>query len=722
MLKYFSLKNAIIFFTAILFLVPLVVFPNSTFPFVFGKAMWVQVGAAVILALYLILLMFHFRENRPRFSWLSFSVFLFYAAMLASAWAGVDFWRSFWSRAERMQGVFTMLHYGALFLVWRSVLNKDEWYKLWKIFTALGLPVALIAVYQIFSPRFLFNIGSARMSATLGNPIYVAGFCLFLFFSALIFACQERQDDGGHATTPKNLVWWFWLFSALASLIALFATQTRGDIIGLWAGLIFIAFALAISKIYRQKTRKIWLSSLIILLSAPLILLALVKIEGAKNWPVLGRFAQPLEFSNGGTRLLFWKTAVIGWQEKKWLGWGWENFYDLANRHYQPEFLKYDKAQEWTDNAHNILFNTLATTGILGLLAYLAIYSCVYYCLFKKICHSRASGNGALRARNPDNRDWILAIGLGAFFTAHLVQNLFVFENESSYLFFFYLLAGVDVIARRERPKQSQANERLPRRPDVTSGLLAMTRLLAILLIFFAAFILINRFSIIPAKADHISALAIRKAMTDFGSAIKLHKEAIKIKPNPYAYDISFEFGQFFLVWLAQHPDFAFSDYRKLAADMYSVGEGAMKFYLEKYPADARAGAILARAYQDGYDFWLNPGYLEAAVEQYKKILPYSPRRQTIIWGLARAKMLQGKNDEAIKLAQEAIDLAPGIAESHWMLALIYLNKNDLDKAYGSAKQALELGYGFNQKELKAIYGAFAKNNDVEVIEKLMKK
>lgn len=693
------LTKIISFLTVALFFLPLVLYGDSSYPFIGMKVVWLQVFSTLIFVFYLVLVLFYFKKYRPRFSWLGLAVLLFYVAIFLASIFGVDFRRSFWDRYERMTGLFTMLHYGVLFLVWRSVLDKEQWYRLWRWFAGIGSTVLFIGFFQVFDSNFLLNLGSSRVGSTLGNPIFVAGFCLFTLFSSLVFWFK----------TKSKFKWW-WLAEIVLSVIVLFATQTRGDMLGLWAGLAFLAAALLMDKETRSKYKKITIAFASALVLIPLVFLILTRIPSVSSLPVIGRLS--VSDADTNSRLAFWKMSVEGWKEKKWFGWGWENYFDMANKYYNPEIYKY--GNEWVDNAHNVIFNNLATIGVVGSVAYLLVYVLIFYSLFKNF-----------KQKDSDSRR--TAILLASFFTAHFVQNLFVFENLASYLFFFWLLAGVDIGAmnvpalkiaavNRENIFQKISNNKF------VSFIGRAARSIFIFFMICAALILLDKYTYIPAKADYINTQAVKAAMVDFKSAMEIHRQAVAISANPHRPEIAYDFGNFILTWLDNNQDFPFTKYRSLAQDMYVFGVRALQSYLSDYPQDVRAGSALALAYQDGYVFWQNPGYLNMAEQEYETMLSYDPRRQGLLYGLAKVKMMQTKDDEAIKIAQSAIDEAPDVADSYWVIATIYSDKKDNEQAYSNAKKAISLGYTPNGQQLLSVFDLFKSHKDIGTIETMVKQ
>lgn len=716
------LSKAIGFFSILLFFLPIIVSSYSTYPFVFYKAIWLQVFTSFIFLCYLGILWKNWRQNRPFFSWLGLAVLMFYIVILVSSILGVNWARSLWSRPERMTGLFILFHYGILFLVWRSVFSKERWYKLWQWFAGLGALSVAAAAWQIVDPKFLFNLGGDRVVGTLGNPIYVAGFCLFTFFSSLVFFLKEK--------TRWRMAWFL---EMVLSVVVLFATQTRGDLLGFWVGLVF----LTISFLFLKQTRDSYKVQLLVILCGliilPFLLFAGRNISWVRSFPGIGKFVSvPLEESTGGTRLIFWQMAIDGWKENPWLGWGWENYYDLSNKHYKPALLKYGHGEEWQDNAHNVVFNTLGTVGAIGLFTYLLIYTFAFGYLYKTF-------------KRIELNEKKFTIILAAFLVAHFVRNLFVFEDLSSYLFLFWILAGIDILYQR------QFNTRWTGKIQSIQEALKITgiwtkinsifknyfislfirfigkffKIILFVAIFIGVIFVQYRFAYIPVEADRLETKAVFTSLTDFKSGIEFHRQAIageRTKYNPYKPDIAFDYAQFILTWESNHPDFAFSRYRSLANEMYVIGVKALLSYSSDYPTDPRAGHALGRAYIDGFDFWQNLTYLDMAVETYKKYLAISPNRQTLQFGLGRAYSLLGNHSEAIKVLQEAVKAEPAIAESHVMLASAYYAKGDYENAYIEFGEAIRIGYNFDTRELVKAFDVFNKKNNGSILEPLVRQ
>ncbi len=698
MFKKISISHFfIISATLAVFFLPLVVLPHSVFPFILPKAFLLQFLAIVAGLAAFFGFVYYPGFFKLRKSFIPLLVLFFYAAIFLSACLGVDFWRSVWSRGERMVGLFALFHYLLFFIVWVYFLTKEEWLMLWRWFVRIGMLVLLLAIVQLIFPQFLYNFGSDRVASTLGNPVYLGNFALFLFFSSACFYFSFKKED---------IRRWEWLGASFLSLFILFNTQTRGAIIGLLAGIVVTGGIFLLEKNHSALEKKVVSCLIAFVVMFPVAILIMAYSGVTPHLPVVNRFVSAIR--EDSTRVVFWKMAYLGWKERPWTGWGWENFYDLANAHYLPELLRFGAHEEWVDNAHNTVLNTLATTGIMGVVAYVALYGVLFFVLFKKYYTSTSA-------------ERVFVSGLISFLVAHFVANLFAFEDQVSYLTFFWVVAGATLLSTPEREPLIipffHKKEQYLGGKNVTS----LVRFVLSSAMVVGSITLLYRFTFLPAKADNLAAEATTKAMVDFKQSLVVHARAIQI-PNPYVSDIYLDFGQFLLTWLNQHPDFPFSQYRLLSQDMYRVGVSDLKKYLALYPKDVRAAEVLGRSYVDGYDFWQNPKYLMEAEEFYTThIIPFSSKRQTILFSFARVKFLLEKKDEALKIAETALSEDPQASRAQILYALLLTQAGEKDRAAEHFIKAFVEGYSFSQEEAVVAFPLMVAQNKA-MGEEMMKK
>ena len=418
------MQRKLFLFTSIIigltFFVPLVMRSSSfIFPFIVPKIVVFRSLALLLAGAYTVLLATNWEKFRMRFTPITGAILLFFASFTISTFVGVDWYHSLWDNHERMLGLFTILHYVLYYLVVTSVVQEwKDWRWLLRTFLLAGSIVMVIGVLQRFKPDLLLNQSGSRVASTLGNPIYVGGYGLFLAFL-------------GWLTFMKEQLRGWKIFAGAAGLLGflgIFLSGTRGSMLGLLSGMFVLgAVYLFMMRGHREMRRMLvgLMGGFIVLLG---VLFAFRQTPFVSQIPALGGLLNSFSGAAGGTASAFYGVgiAVEAWQERPVFGWGPNNYYYAFNKYYRPEFLEHGWGETWFDNAHNIIMNTLAVQGAFGLLTYLAMFGTVVFMLYRGY------------RRGLDHH--IVAVGV-AFLAAHLAQNVFVFENPTSYLYFFFFLA-----------------------------------------------------------------------------------------------------------------------------------------------------------------------------------------------------------------------------------------------------------------------------------------
>jgi len=489
------------------FFVPLVVVPSSfIFPFIVPKILLLRSLIMLLIVSYAALLLINWREYKPKFTVLNMVLIFFLLSFFLSTFLGVDAYHSFWDNHERMLGFFTIFHYIAYYFIVSAVFkNWMEWKLALKIFLGAGTLVMLIGFAQKADPSFLMNQGSGRVASTLGNAIYVGGYGLFLIFSALLLFFEEKSPFWKAVMVGLGVI----------AFLGMIFSGTRGSLLGFLTGTFFALAGYAIILKNSPKIRKV--SLIILTLSAVFLAVLYVNKEKSivQNVPVLGRLLN-ISFSAGtaDTRMIAWEIALKGWKERPILGWGPNNFFYAFNKYYNPKSLEYGYSETWFDNAHNIVLNTLTTQGAVGLVIYLSIFIFAISVLLK---------DKELRSRHPH-----LVILGSAFLVAHLVQNVTVFENPTSYLYFMFWLALINSLSRL--PDQD-AKDKEEKNGDkkIGYGTLTALSLSALLFIFI--------FNIQPARANMKTLLVLNDFYRNPALGMKSARELFSFS-TPHIDDI----------------------------------------------------------------------------------------------------------------------------------------------------------------------------------------
>ena len=188
---------------------PLVVSPETVFPYVVGRSLWFRGIIYCITTLWLLLLWVD-RSYIPAKSTLilAFSLFVFFQAL--AGLFGLSPNASFWSNFERMEGVVEYTHWLIFAVVAVSTIRKKvSWIKILKVNTLVGTAVATLGLLEYFGLviPLIFNLDlfplvttpadsytyGERVESTIGNPAYLSAYLSLIIFSSFGLVSRDFQ-------------------------------------------------------------------------------------------------------------------------------------------------------------------------------------------------------------------------------------------------------------------------------------------------------------------------------------------------------------------------------------------------------------------------------------------------------------------------------------------------------------------------------------------------
>ncbi len=645
------------------FFIPLLVLPSSyIFPFIVPKIVYLRSLIEVMIFAYITLLVINWQEYKPKFSYINIAIFLFLLSFAISTFVGTDAYHSFWDNHERMLGLFTLLHYVFFYYI-AQVVFKDwkDWKWAGRVFLLGGFLVMFIGWLQTQNPDLLLNQGATRVASTLGNSIYVGNYGLFLTCLASLLFIRE-----------KNNLWkWFYVIAGLFGFMGMFWSGTRGSMLGLIAG---VAFALIVYIVVLKNHPKIRFSLLSLAILGVVgisLLYNFRQTDFVKNLPAIGRTINTsLADVEGSPRWIAWQIGLQSWKEKPIFGWGPNNYFYAFNEHYQSKSLEFGYGETWFDNAHNILVNTLAVQGAFGLFTYLVLYGVIIVVLII-----------ACRAKKIDSH--FMTIG-GAFVVAHFVSVITVFEDPTSYIYLMFWFGMVNSMSLRAESPLREDKLRVANVIPVKTGIKKVAQNIqdkkigtgALASMVIVCFIIIFIFNIQPSRANQKTLDAIRTLSQDPVVGIGITKEVLAFT-SPHIDDIRSDISRTINSALS-------GSWQKIGKDKSNELLSLVTENLEKnlilHPLDVRNQLTLAQMYQQQAMINNNGTYLIKSENVLTDALSKSPKRQQIIYGLAGVKIQLGKNQEAVKLVEQALTDDSKIPETYWRLAYAYKYANQNDK------------------------------------------
>jgi Flp pilus assembly protein TadD len=672
--------------------VPLFYLPASVFPYNVPKTAFFHGAVEIIFFLWLTLTIADkkYRQYRPRMTPLAWAVAAFLAILTLTAFAGVDPVRSFFSTEGRAFGVIAWYHLAALALVVSALWREIPWKKLWYASFGASLAMVGIALIQLKVPTLLLASDGmgGRPGATFGNPTFLAGYLLVNAFMAgywLMTQMQKQKDKNALSEAVKGAPASeraFLSFCFCICVIGIFITQTRGDILGLFAGVLVLLFLFAIKPPglpWRLVSQKSFYA----------ILLACLVIVGGTIWftranpvwdnvPGINRL-KDISFSGARSDLIPREIALSaawkGFLERPLTGFGLENFNVVFNEHYDPRALEFGYAESDFDKPHDVPLEMLDAGGIGLLLAYLAMLVCLVYEAWKS--------------------EKILGQTIAALVAAYFVRSLVFFDTLGPALMLFLVMGFVDGGWKMKNENRELRIEN--RKKNVYTGFLSPSVLcslfsvLVLLLIYF-----LNITAVSAAYHQYLGDQEIgsnpSQAIADFHAAVD--------------------------GWSPYQEEFT-RDYTNTLAQAYSYEPGSVP-QTEMTAAIARMEAVSMAHPNDAYNHYLltdiynlayNPGdsYLAKAEQQAQEALALSPNRQEIYFYLARTKSLEGDIAGAFAEAKQALDLDPNVADSHFYYGMLAFADGKPDIGYAEVKTAIAMGrswHDFYEPRIAADYFA----------------
>ncbi len=607
-------------------LMPLVFLPIVIFPFVFSKLVAFQILIGLTFPAYLILAWLEPRY-RPRSHLLYTAILAYFVAVGLSVAFSVDPFRSWWGNQERMNGLFTLLHFLAWLTMAVGTLHSwPQWRRLLNYQIVISVVMALVALMQKVKPDLLLFPAGSRVGGLLDNPIYMGAYQIFnLSFLALLAFKSSSRDAR----------WWYLAF-AVIDFGAFLATGSRGALVGLAVGLAaFAGYYVFFSK--NKKARYGIVGLVAVAFSCYGLLFAFRDTKFVQGLPV----ARLLNFTEtADTRLIAWRIAWQGFVDRPLTGWGMDTFHILFNLKYNPYSLRYGQYETWFDRSHNTVLDVLSMTGIFGFVTFAWIFLSLFISNWKAF-----------------RKGWIdlpISAILFALPIAYFVQNLFVFDHPAAFSMSYLLFALVIAATQGEfvgatAPVTAAADGKRGI-PWVSFGFLQVLGLL-----------FVWRTSMLPFEASRLS---IRSNNT-FGTPIALTyaKQASEIW-TPYLDEQTFLLSRNLIVYASQDRLKDLSN----AREYYDLVTRLTKVELERHPRNTHThftNAQLATAFSSQM-----PQEISVAEREFRLAIETSPKRQQLFYGLANLYLRTNRVPDAIALYRQVRDFDLELGEGHWMYGL----------------------------------------------------
>lgn len=605
-------------------LVPFIIADSMFFPFITGKAFTFRIIVEIITGLWLILILID-KEFRPKFSWVLASVFTLLLVLFLADINAVAKFKAFWSNYERMEGFVAFAHFSAYFLVLASMLNKEKmWLWFLRVNVIVGTIMAIIGLFEGVKENII------RIAGPLGNPIYFAVYFLFIFFFTLILLYKD--------VLAKRIIDWeefkgvfssilFYLYLPI-SFLSLYMTyrSSRGALLGAIGGIFVSAVLIAIFEKERKVIKQIALGGIVAVIVIVGSFLSMRESSFVKNNPTLSRLAEiSWNNTNGQARQLIWPMALKGFQEKPILGWGQEGFNYVFNKYYDPAMYG---QETWFDRAHNAPLDFLIAGGILGLLAYLALFiSSLFMFWFRPSFLSVTE------------RALLTGLLAGYFF-----QGIFVFDNNIGYILFFMTLAYI----HSRSVDQENRNISKKKEEGFWDNFLGNQEyqnyiFIPAIAIFTVALIWVVNVPAIKANKALINTFGAIQA-ENFSLGLNLFKKALSYRTMGDS-EIREQ-----LIFATLNVLRSVRASQNIKSEFLNLNLSELDKQIALVPNDARYYILKA-------NFLSNIGQYEQALASVYKAIELSPKKQAMRFELVSILYHMGRLDEAVVEAEKAYEL-----------------------------------------------------------------
>lgn len=556
-----------------------------------------------------------------------------------AALAGVGGLTSWIGYPGRYLGVLAWVVFLAAFALGASLSKRSDRCLILVVASAASVLVSLYAILQaigIDPIEWSAELDVSRTRSTLGNAAFLGAYLAMIVPIAARLALSTSEPVASRALHAGT---------ALLGVVALITTETRGAWLGASAGIV-VVLALEHRRLRASPRRSA------ALLGAGLLVIVVLAVVG----PIAGRIrsiADPTEATGRG-RLVQWERTVELIGDRPVLGWGPETYAFTFPEHIDAEFEQKVGRTVVPDRAHNLFLDLGATTGALGVVAFLVVIAAV------------AGAVARMGDRDP------VAVALAGASVAYLVQLQFSF-SVADLDTVFWLLAGMLVaptgLASLTVDRRWAA---LPLTAALVLGAWGASEVVADRTLrssldaeatgeFAHAQELVDRAADrAPARAQYRQAAArlhrrvgeVTRREEDFGRAMAAIADARRLVPRDL--ELALDRADILLAWGEATGDF----------DLIERAAAAYEEVLERDPASSRAHLRLGVAYVQ-ID---RAGDAERAWLTSSELAPRSPG-PLVNLGLLYAQ--EGRDSEARRLLQRALALDPGNSMARDALARV---------------------------------------------------
>ena len=653
-------------FFALFILVPLILTPWNYELFEFNKMLTVYALTAIIVGAWGAKMILGRRLIFRRSFW-DIPLGLFFISQLTSFLLSIDRHTSFWGYYSRFNGgLLSIICY--LLLYWSFVSNMNKNNSQFAIRNLL-ITATLVATYGIaehfgIDAKYWVQDVKNRVFSTLGQPNWLAAWLVALTpltwgFGLLNY--ESRIVNYGKSKSLKPIIHYS-LFIILFT--CLLFTRSRSGLLGFVVA--FFVFWLLSAFAFRKNFKKIITPFLVFsFLLLVLSLLAGSWIPGiekitkffssqtpSNQQPINNQSTinQPLLITESGDiRKVVWKGAVHIWRHYPLFGTGPETF---AYSYYWYRPREHNDLSEWDflyNKAHNEYLNYAATTGSVGLLAYLFLIGSFLFWSAKN-----------LKTQISKLKTDILHLSFLSGFLSIVVTNFFGFSVVPVQLLFFLFPAFA--VSLENIPKNAQKSKASsPPKWQIS------------LIIFAILYLLFYIFKYWRADTYFSSGEKLNKAGY-YDQSFNSLQQAIKLRGFEPVYHDELAWAAANLAALANQQKNATlaAQLKEIALQESQKALATSPYNLNFWKTRAKIGFKLAE---------IEGKYYQLTLQALLRAVELAPTEPKVRYNLGLVHSVLGQTELAKKSLEETIQLKPNYEDPRLALAILYEQEGEKDKA-----------------------------------------
>ncbi len=566
---------------------------------------------------------------------------------------------------DRMQGTVTQLCYLALFLL--AAVHVRELDQVQRIFAAIvwgSAPVVIYGLLQLagLDPLNWHTEGSPVIS-TLGRGNFVGAYLVFVLPLTLTGVRRTQSQTGRVAHLVLS-------GSQAACLIATMAQAA-------WLGALAAIGVLILAGTWDRGHRRLALVSVIVGVLGLLVLLVALTLT-------------PDLQGSLGARVTIWRATWSLVADQPVLGHGLETLGQTFTRVFPPELVYLQGRAVRVDRAHNLILDTLASVGFVGLLAYGALVG------------TTLTAGARTFSRASDRQVRVVLAGGLAAVTGHLVETQLSFQVTTTAAL-FWLTLGILVTPWAKKASSGVSVSGKRRETHWLHGLIAAILLLAVapssLILFMAdayagkadrtgtlpdlqrSIVAAERATSLwsnqPVYYEHLSWLHLQQArhgispLVEFRAAERALDAARELTPDDYL--VWAGYGELYTEW-------------GLAGDLarFTQAEDAYRQATLLFPGSAMLHTAWGMVY-------VAQGQLAAAEARFHQAVSLDHTDAWAFQHLGNTQLDQGDLDGAEGSFHNALRWAPNMAAAQRGLGHVYRQRGQLEAALNAYQGALDL-------------------------------